>query len=37
MKRPIVINKITDYTAGYNINDAKKNFNLKKVIKLASN
>ncbi len=36
-KYNIEINKITDYTAGYNINDAKKEFNLKKVIKLASN
>ena len=37
VKLNIDFNKITDYVAGYDINDAKKEYNLKKVIKLASN
>ena len=36
-KYNININNITDYVAGYDINNAREKFNLKKVIKLASN
>jgi len=36
-KYNIKADRITDYIAGYDINEARKKYNLKKIIKLASN